>query len=58
MGVTLNKKSTTTTTTSMWSQGSNEQMQKQGKHKTEIAQMLHKRISTLELSVKYFTRGL
>ena len=40
---------------SRWPQGSNEQTQKHDKHKTWIAQIIHKRSTILELSYKYFT---
>ena len=41
-----------------WIKGSNEQTQKHDKRKTWITQMIHKRRTTLEWSVKYFTGGL
>ena len=37
---------------SRWPQGSNEQTQKKEKHKTHKAQMIHKRSTALEKSVK------
>ena len=43
---------------SRWLQGSKEQMWKHDKHKTEITQMILKRSTALEWSVKYFTGGL
>ena len=43
---------------SRWAQGSNEQMQKHEKHKTQKTQMIHQRSPALKLSVKYFTGGL
>ena len=42
---------------SRWPQGSNEQMQKDDKHKKWITQMIHKRSTAFEWSVKYFTGG-
>ena len=44
---------------SRWPQGINKQRaRKHNKHKTEIIRMIHKRSTTLERSVKYFTGGL
>ena len=43
---------------SRWPQGSNEQTRKHDKHKTLMTQMIHKRSTALERSVKYFTSRL
>ena len=41
-----------------WPQGSNEQTRRHDTHKTYITQMIHKRRTALERSIKYFARGL
>ena len=43
---------------SRWPQGSNEQMRKHDKHAILITQMIHKRSTALDRSVKYFSGGL
>ena len=42
---------------SRWPQGSNEQVRKHEKHKTQKTQMIHKRSTALERSVKIFYWG-
>ena len=43
---------------SRWLQGSNEQTRKHEKHKTQKTQMIHKRSTALERSIKYYNGGL
>ena len=43
---------------SRWPQGSNEQMRKHDKHAILITQMIHKRSTALDRSVKYYLEGL